>query len=85
MLFVKVMGDEAQALAQACNADRFPLFQLYAGAAGHVATFTASMSAEGLARLRLALRHHSSPRSAVAPGQRGPASVLVAPGWPTAV
>jgi hypothetical protein len=81
--FVKVIGDEAVALAQACNADRFPLFQLFCGSTGKVAEFTASMSAEGLARLRLALRHHSTPRTSITPGQRVPASVLCAPGWPT--
>ncbi len=81
--FVKVMGDEAHALAQACGADRFPLFQLFVGSAGKVSEFTASLSAEGLARLRLAIRHHSTARSAIIEGQRGPASILCAPGWPT--
>ena len=80
--FVKVMACEGAALAQACGADRVPLFQLYVGAAGKVAEFSASMSAEGLARLRLALRHNSTPRSALIAGQQGPASILSAPGWP---
>ena len=83
--FVKVLGgtgEEAAALAQACGADRFPLFQLFAGSAGKVAEFSASMSQEGLARLRMALRHHSTPRSSLIAGQMGPASVLSAPGWP---
>jgi hypothetical protein len=83
VLFVKVVGDEANVLAQACGADRFPLFQLFCGSAGKVAEFSASMSAEGLARLRLQLRYHSTPRSAIVAGQAGPASVLCAPGWPT--
>ena len=82
--FVKVLGDEAVALAQACGADRFPLFQFFVGSHGKVAEFSASLSADSLARLRLALRHHSTPRSSLVSGQRGPASILLAPGWPTA-
>ena len=80
--FVKVLGDEAAALAQACGVDRFPLFQFFVGSHGKVAEFSASLSADSLARLRLALRHHSTPRSSIVAGQQGPASILQAPGWP---
>ena len=83
--FVKVLGDEAAALAQSCGVDRFPLFQFFVGSHGKVAEFSASLSADSLARLRLALRHHSTPRSSIVAGQRGPASILQAPGWPVAL
>ena len=80
--FVKVLGDEAAAVAQSCGVDRFPLFQFFVGSHGKVAEFSASLSADSLARLRLALRHHSTPRSSIVAGQQGPASILQAPGWP---
>jgi hypothetical protein len=35
--FVKVLGDEAAALAQSCGVDRFPLFQFFVGSHGKVA------------------------------------------------
>jgi hypothetical protein len=69
-------------LAQALGVDRFPLFQLFRGSAGKVAEFTANLSAEGLDRLRWALRTHRVPYTTLIQGQKGPASVLHAPGWP---
>ena len=82
--FVKVLGDEAAALAQACGVDRFPLFQFFVGSHGKVAEFSANLSADGLAKLRRALRYHSTPRSSIVSGQRGPASLIEADGWPNA-
>lgn len=81
--FVKVLGDEAAALAQACGVDRFPLFQFFVGSHGKVAEFSATLSADNLAKLRSALRYHSTPRSSIVAGQRGPASLLEADGWPS--
>jgi len=82
VLFVKVVGDEAAPLAQALGVQSFPLVQLFRGSAGKVAEFTANLSAESLARLRLNLRVHSAPFSTITPGQIGPAALLHAPGWP---
>jgi len=93
VLFVKVVvqadsdggvSAQQQAIAQLLGVDRFPFFQLFKGSAGKVAEFTANLSADSLDRLRWALRYYSTPcTTLVDPSlQKGPASVLVAPGWP---
>ena len=92
VLFVKVVvaadheGNPpplAQNLAQQLGVDRFPTFQLFRGSAGRVAQFTATMSAEGLDKLRWALKHYSVPLTPIMlPAQKGPAGCFHAPGWP---
>lgn len=62
-----------------------PTFQLYSGALGRVAQFTASLNSASLERLRTMLRVHSFQRTSFVPGQRGPASVFHADGWPAIV
>lgn len=62
-----------------------PTFQLYSGAQGRVAQFGVSLNAASLDRLRTMLRVHSSLRTSIVPGQRGPASVFHADGWPAPV
>ena len=62
VIFVKVFADEAaEGLTELMSVKAFPSFTLYAGGAGRVADFTASLTAEGLLRLRSFLRHFSSP------------------------
>jgi len=86
VLFVKVAvtseDGEAAQLAQAMSVDRFPSFHFFSGAAGLVASMTATLNAESLANLRAALRFYSTPQVPLVAGQQGPAAVLDAPGWP---
>lgn len=62
VVFVKVFADHSQELAEALGVNAFPSIHLFAGPrATRVAKFTANMSAEGLARIRLFLSHWSHP------------------------
>jgi hypothetical protein len=92
VLFVKVVVSAdaegnapppEQNLAAQLGVDRFPTFQLFRGSAGRVAQFSATMSAEGLDKLRWALKTYSVPFTPVLlPAQKGPAGCFHAPGWP---
>ena len=92
VLFVKVVVSAdaegnaptpEQNLAQQLGVDRFPTFQLFRGSAGRVAQFSATMSAEGLDKLRWALKTYSVPFTPLLlPEQKGPAGCFHAPGWP---
>ena len=66
VVFVKVFADNAEELARELGVTAFPSMQLFAGPrATRVAQFTANMSAEGLARIRLFLSHWSHPENAL--------------------
>lgn len=82
VLFVKVNVNDSEVLAKELGVELLPTFQLYTGTHGLVAQFTATLTQQSLSRLRLMLKVHSTERNSLAYGQRGPASVFHAKGWP---
>jgi len=61
VIFLQVLQDEAAALAQCMDVAAFPTVQLFAGAQGRVAAFTAALTVEGMERMRSFLRYYRQP------------------------
>ena len=75
----QVNASEAPELISELGVDTLPTFAFFAGAHGLVSRFSATLNQQSLARLRLQLRTHSTPRASLEFGQARPSRRLAGP------
>lgn len=82
VLFLKVHMDALPDLCASLGVSKLPWIQMYKGSEGLVEQFSVSMSAKGLAKLRLYLDHHRGGETGYLEDQHGPATLVAADSWP---